>query len=156
MPFTLYRTRKIWELGHTARKRFRASPLKIKRNFLALQILVIHFFKHSIKIGRAYFEIDKQNGKTLWKTKIRKILKQKTNDLFKTDSLDHLCKKSPDYSSNCNKNKSLLKKKKIMHFLILVNLFYVNLDQLSNNQYEQSASIIFQENCAKFARRALS
>ena len=76
--FTLYRTGKIWQSGHTARKRFRASPLKIKRNFLALQILVIHFFKHSKKIGRTYFEIDKQNEKTRLKIEDKK--NSKTRD----------------------------------------------------------------------------
>ena len=49
------------------------QPIKIRKNVLALQIVVIHFSKHSTKIGRVYFEIDKQNEKTCFK------IEEKTN-----------------------------------------------------------------------------
>lgn len=51
---------------------FQNEPIKDKKNVHVLQIEVIHFFKHSKKIGRAYFEIDEQNKKIPWKRKEKK------------------------------------------------------------------------------------
>ena len=109
MWFTFLQNKENLGIGTHSQKRFQSEPIKFRKNLLALQIVVIHFSKHSKKIGRAYFEIDKQNEKTCFKIAEKTNSKQETNDLFKTDSLDHLCKKSPDYSSHCNKNKSVFK-----------------------------------------------
>ena len=109
MRSTFLQNRENLGIGTYSQKRFQSEPIKIRKNVLALQAVVIHYSKHNKKIGRAYFEIDKQNEKTCFKIEQKKNSKQETNDLFKTDSLDHLYKKSPDFSSNCNKNKSLFK-----------------------------------------------
>ena len=102
--FTFLQNRENLGIGTYSQKRFQSEPTKIRKNVLALQTVVIHYSKHSKKIGRAYFEIDRQNEKTCSKIEEKKNSKKETKD-----SLDHLCKKSPDYSSNCNKNKSLFK-----------------------------------------------
>ena len=93
MWFTFLQNRVNLGTGTHSQKRFQNESIKIGKNVLVLQIVVIHFCKHSTKIGRAYLEIDKQNEKTCFKIEEKKNSKQETNDLFKTDLLDHLCKK---------------------------------------------------------------
>ena len=65
-------------IGTYSQKNFQSEPIKIRKNILALQILVIHFFTHSKKIGRAYFEIGKENEKTCLKIEEKK--NSKTRD----------------------------------------------------------------------------
>ena len=65
-------------IGTYSQKAFQSEPIKIRKNILALQILVIHFFTPSKKIGRAYFEIDKENEKTCLKIEEKK--NSKTRD----------------------------------------------------------------------------
>ena len=65
-------------IGTYIQKAFQSEPIKIRKNILALQILVIHFFTHSKKIGKAYFEIDKENEKTCLKIEEKK--NSKTRD----------------------------------------------------------------------------
>ena len=90
------------------------------------------------------------------KKRKEKFLKQETNYVLKTNLLDHLCKKLLDYSDNCNKNKSPFKEEENTAFIDFRKKHcYVNPDQSSNNQGVQSTSIIFHENFAKFAGRAL-
>ena len=56
-------------IGTYSQKTFQSEPMKIRKNILALQILVTHFFTHSKKIGRAYFEIDKENEKKMFENR---------------------------------------------------------------------------------------
>ena len=48
---------------------------------------------------------------------------------------DHLCKKSPDYSDNCNKNKSSFKEEENNAFIdFREECCYASPNQSSNNQ----------------------
>ena len=67
MWFTFLQNKENLGIGTHSQKRFQSEPIKIRKNVLALQIVVIHFSKHSKKIGRAYFEIDKQKEKICFK-----------------------------------------------------------------------------------------
>ena len=69
-----------WEnlgIGTYSQKTFQSEPITIRKNVLALQILVIHFFKHNKKIGKAYFEIDKQNEKPRFEIEKKKNSKRR-------------------------------------------------------------------------------
>ena len=77
----------------------------------------------------------------------QKIQKQETNAVLKTNLPDHLCKKSPDYSDNCNKNKSPFKEEENNAFIDFREEYcYASPNQSSNNQAVQSTSITFHEN----------
>ena len=78
MWFTFLQNRENLGIGTYSQKTFQSEPIKIRKNVLALQILVIAFFKHSKKIGKAYFEIAKQNEKT--RLKIEEKKNSKTRD----------------------------------------------------------------------------
>ena len=55
--------------------------------------------------------------------------------LLKTDSPDNLCKKSSDYSDNCNKNKSVFKEEENNALAdFRKESCYVNPNQLPNNK----------------------
>lgn len=125
-------------MGHTARKRFRTRLLKIKKNVYVLctAYTSISYLKTQQENRWSIFQNQQTKRKQTFENRIgEKILKEETDDVLKTNSPDHQCKKAMGYSDNCNKNKSPFKEEENNAFIDFRKEYcYVNPNQSCNNQ----------------------
>ena len=125
-------------MGHTARKRFRTRLLKIKKNVYVLctAYTSISYLKTQQEDRWSIFQNQQTKRKHTFENRIEeKILKEETDDVLKTNSPDHQCKKAMCYSDNCNKNKSPFKEEENNAFIDFRKEYcYVNSNQSCNNQ----------------------
>ena len=125
-------------MGHTARKRFRTRLLKIKKNVnvLCTAYTSISYLKTQQEDRWSIFQNQQTKRKHTFENRIEeKILKEETDDVLKTNSPDHQCKKAMLYSDNCNKNKSPFKEEENNAFIDFRKEYCnVNPNQSCNNQ----------------------
>lgn len=108
-------------MEHSARKRFRTRFLKIKKNVnvLCTAYISISYLKTQQEDRWSIFQNPQTKRKhTFENRREEKILKKETDDVLKTNSPDHQCKKAPPYSDNCSKNKRPFKEEENNALLI--------------------------------------
>ena len=124
-------------MGHSARKRFRTRLLKIKKNVdvLCTANRSNSYLKKQQEYRWGIFQNRQTKRKNTFENRREeKNLKQETDDVLKTNSPDHQCKKAPRYSDNCNKNKSPFKEEENNAFIDFREEYcYVNPNQSCNN-----------------------